>query len=184
LPLVYAGFDANGTYRLFVTKDGGDSWSELPSPPSDGQLGFNNVITVGPYSLGRGLYRPDRVLAFARRRKEGGVINGYHVSPPVESNSWTVLGCCLSDSNPFRKNLDLHGDLHAIDRRGSEGKASETTISANAQQVCVQSFTHGLQLSWDVFDGVPPVAVKAEIAYPDKHIEWSLSSSRAIRLFP
>jgi hypothetical protein len=48
LPLVYPGFDANGTYRLFVTKDGGDSWSELPSPPSDGQLGFNNVITVGP----------------------------------------------------------------------------------------------------------------------------------------
>jgi hypothetical protein len=183
LPLVYAGFDANGTYRLFVTKDGGDSWSELPSPPSDGQLGFNNVITVGPYSS-------DEVyigqIAFWRSLDGGrkGGINDYHVSPPVESNSWTVLGCCLSDSNPFRKNLDLHGDLHAIDRRGSEGKASETTISANAQQVCVQSFTHGLQLSWDVFDGVPPVAVKAEIAYPDKHIEWSLSSSRAIRLFP
>jgi len=37
--------------------------------------------------------------------------------------------------------------------------------------MCVQSFTHGLQLSWDVSDGVPPVTVKAEIAYPDKHIE-------------
>jgi hypothetical protein len=67
---------------------------------------------------------------------------------------------------------------------GQKAKPPETTISANAQQVCVQSFTHGLQLSWDVSDGVPPVAVKAEIAYPDKHIEWSLSSSRAIRLFP
>jgi hypothetical protein len=50
-----------------------------------------------------------------------------------------------------------------------KAKPPETTISANAQQVCVQSFTHGLQLSWDVSDGVPPVAVKAEIAYPDKH---------------
>jgi hypothetical protein len=30
-----------------------------------------------------------------------------------------------------------------------------------------------LQLSWDVSEGVPPVSVKAEIAYPDKHIEWS-----------
>jgi hypothetical protein len=123
VPLVYAGFDANGTYRLFVTKDGGDSWSELPSPPSDGQLGFNNVITVGPYSS-------DEVyigqIAFWRSLDGGrkGGINDYHVSPPVESNSWTVLGCCLSDSNPFRKNLDLHGDLHAIDRRGSEGQAS------------------------------------------------------------
>jgi hypothetical protein len=114
LPLVYAGFDANGTYRLFVTKDGGDSWSELPSPPSDGQLGFNNVITVGPYNS-------DEVyigqIAFWRSLDGGrkGGRNDYHVSPPVESNSWTVLGCCLSDSNPFRKNLDLHGDLHAIE---------------------------------------------------------------------
>jgi len=114
LPLVYAGFDANGTYRLFVTKDGGDSWSELPSPPSDGQLGFNNVITVGPYNS-------DEVyigqIAFWRSFDGGtkGGRNDYHVSPPVESNSWTVLGCCLSDSNPFRKNLDLHGDLHAIE---------------------------------------------------------------------
>jgi hypothetical protein len=114
LPLVYAGFDAKGTYRLFVTKDGGDSWSELPSPPSDGQLGFNNVITVGPYNS-------DEVyigqIAFWRSLDGGrkGGRNDYHVSPPVESNSWTVLGCCLSDSNPFRKNLDLHGDLHAIE---------------------------------------------------------------------
>src|SRR6185312_11180497 len=95
LPLVYAGFDANGTCRLFVTKDGGDSWSELPSPPSDGQLGFNNVITVGPYNS-------DEVyigqIAFWRSFDGGtkGGRNDYHVSPPVESNFWAVLGCCLS----------------------------------------------------------------------------------------
>ena len=54
---------------------------------------------------------------------------------------------------------------------GRKAKPPETTLSAGAKQVCVQSFTHGLQLSWDVSDGVPPVTVKAEIAYPDKHIE-------------
>jgi hypothetical protein len=50
LPLVYAGIDGLGKYRLFVTKDGGSTWTELPSPPSDGQLDFNNTIAVGPYS--------------------------------------------------------------------------------------------------------------------------------------
>ena len=97
MPLVYAGFDANGTYRLFVTKDGGDSSSELPSPPSDGQLGFNNVITVGPYNSDEVYIRQ---IAFWRSFDGGtkGGRNDYHVSPPVESNSWTVLGCCLSDS--------------------------------------------------------------------------------------
>jgi len=43
LPLVYAGINAQGKYRLFVTKDGGSTWTELPNPPSDGQIGFNNT---------------------------------------------------------------------------------------------------------------------------------------------
>src|SRR5262249_7941163 len=52
-------------------------------------------------------------------------------------------------------------------------------------QVCVQSFTHALQLSWDVSEGVPPVSVKAEIAYPDKHIEnMELRFIRGAQTFP
>lgn len=113
LPLLYAGFDANGTYRLFKTTDGGGTWNELPSPPSDGQLDFNNAIAVGQYDSNE-VYIGQ--IAFWRATDGGskGGANNYKVNPPVTDNSWTVLGCCLSDSNPFRKNLDLHGDLHDI----------------------------------------------------------------------
>jgi hypothetical protein len=38
---------------------------------------------------------------------------------------------------------------------GQKAKPPEITISASAQQVCVQSFTHALQLSWDISEGVP-----------------------------
>lgn len=42
-----------------------------------------------------------------------------------------------------------------------------------------------LQLSWDVSEGVPPVSVKAEIAYPDKHIEnMELRFIRGAQTFP
>jgi hypothetical protein len=65
---------------------------------------------------------------------------------------------------------------------GQKAKPPEITISASAQQVCVQSFTHALQLSWDVSEGVPPVSV---IAYPDKHIEnMELRFIRGAQTFP
>jgi photosystem II stability/assembly factor-like uncharacterized protein len=119
LPLVYAGFDAGfdasnaPIYRLFVTKDGGGTWSELPSPPSDGQLFFNNTIAVGPY-ISDEVYIGQ--IAFWRATDGGrkGGKNDYKAIPPIEDNSWTVLGCCLSHPNPYRKNLDLHGDIHDI----------------------------------------------------------------------
>jgi hypothetical protein len=113
LPLVYAGFDALGTYKLFKTIDGGTTWTELPMPPSDGQLDFNNTIAVGDYSS-------DEVyigqIAFWRAVDGGrtGGRNDYRANPPVTTNSWTPLGCCLSHPNPFRTGLDLHADLHAI----------------------------------------------------------------------
>jgi hypothetical protein len=37
-------------YHLFHTANGGDLWTELPKPPNDGQLNFNNVLAVGSYS--------------------------------------------------------------------------------------------------------------------------------------
>jgi hypothetical protein len=115
LPLVYAGFAfPKDVYRLFVTRDGGGSWTELPSPPHDGQLGFNNVITVGPYNS-------DEVyigqIAFWQALDGGrkGGANDYKPTPPMTDNSWTVLGCCLSlPQNTLRKGLDLHGDIHDI----------------------------------------------------------------------
>lgn len=113
LPLVYAGFSASGTYRLFKTVNGGALWTELPSPPSDGQLDFNNTLEVGPSDsdeiyIGQvGLWRTT----------DGGLtggLNNYAASPPTTTNSWTPLSCCLADSNPFRKGMDVHGDNHLI----------------------------------------------------------------------
>lgn len=109
---VYAGFDA-GRYRLFHTADGGDTWSELPSPPNDGQLGFNNALAVGTYN-GDEVYVGQIAL---RRALDGGRVGGlndFKPNPPVTGNSWDNLSCCLTHPNPFRKGLDLHADLHDI----------------------------------------------------------------------
>lgn len=113
-PIVYAGFAiSNDVYRLFVTRDGGSNWNELPSPPHDGQLSFNNVITVGPYNSDE-MYVGQ--IAFHRALDGGrtGGKNDYSENPPVTTNSWTVLGCCQTLPNPFRKGLDMHGDIHDI----------------------------------------------------------------------
>ena len=114
LPLVYAGFAfPQNVYRLFVTRDGGGSWTELFKPPAQQQNWFNNAITVG-------LYSPDEVfigqIAFWRAQDGGrtGDANDYSKNPPVTTNSWTVLGCCQTLPNPFRKGLDMHGDIHDI----------------------------------------------------------------------
>jgi hypothetical protein len=115
LPIVYAGFAVtNDDYRLFVTRDGGANWTELPSPPHDrGQLSFNNVITVGPYNSDEvyvGQIAFHQTLDGGRKGNE----NDYSKHPPISGNSWTVLGCCQSLPNPFRKGLDMHADIHDI----------------------------------------------------------------------
>jgi hypothetical protein len=115
LPIVYAGIAVdNDVYRLFVTRDGGANWAELPAPPHDpGQLSFNNVITVGPYNS-------DEVyigqIEFYRTLDGGrtGGVNDYSQNPAVTTNSWTPLACCQSLPNPFRKGLDMHFDNHDI----------------------------------------------------------------------
>ena len=113
-PIVYAGFDAEGEiYRLFVTRDAGNTWTELPSPPSDGQLGFNNVIAVGSYDSDE-VYIGQIALWRATDGGRTGGKNDYKPSPPIEGNSWTNLSCCLAHANPHRKNLDLHADLHDL----------------------------------------------------------------------
>jgi hypothetical protein len=113
-PIVYAGYGVtNDVYRLFVTRDGGATWTELPSPPHDGQLSFNNVVTVGPYSSDE-VYLGQ--IGFHRTLDGGrtGGENDYSKNPPVTTNSWTPLGCCQSLPNPFRNGLDMHADIHDI----------------------------------------------------------------------
>lgn len=114
--LLYAGYAMNtDTYRLFKTADGGATWAELPSPPSQGQLGFNNALAVG-------LYNSDEVyvgqIALWRATDGGakGGVNNFKVTPPVTDNSWFSLSCCLAHPhvNPFRQGLDLHADIHDV----------------------------------------------------------------------
>lgn len=110
---LYAGFDLGGTYHLFHTTNGGDAWTELPSPPSDGQLGFNNALAVGTYN-GDEVYIGQIALRRATDGGRTGGLNDFRANPPVTDKSWTNLSCCLSHANPFRKGLDLHADLHDI----------------------------------------------------------------------
>jgi len=109
---LYAGFAA-GQYRLFHTADGGDTWSELPSPPTGDQLGFNNAIAVGTYSADE-VYVGHVALRRATDGGKGGGLNDFKANPPITGNSWTDISCCLTHPNPFRKGLDLHADVHDI----------------------------------------------------------------------
>src|SRR5262249_10481508 len=118
-----AGFAVNNDVnRLFVTRDGGANWTELPSPPpppllpgqgSFNQLGFNNVMTVGPYNSDEVYIGHIPFYQTLDGGRKGG-LNHYKPNSPVTTNSWTILGCCQTQPNPFRKGLDLHGDIHDI----------------------------------------------------------------------
>jgi hypothetical protein len=115
LPIVYAGFAVtNDVYRLFVTRDGGANWAELPSPPHDpGQLSFNNVVTVGPYNSDEVYIGQIGFWGSLDGGRAGGA-NDYKPNPPVTGNSWTMLGCCQVHANPHRSGIDLHADIHDI----------------------------------------------------------------------
>ena len=93
---LYAGFDVGGTYHLFHTSNGGDAWTELPSPPSDGQLGFNNALAVGTYNSDE-VYIGQIALRRANDGGRTGGLNDFRANPPVTDKSWTNLSCCLSE---------------------------------------------------------------------------------------
>jgi photosystem II stability/assembly factor-like uncharacterized protein len=112
--VLYAGFNAGGKYRLFTTLDAGNSWRpELPSPPNDSQLHFNNVITVDPGNPDIVYVGQVSLWRTIDGGKKGGA-NDYKGSSPITGNSWTNLSCCLAEKNPFRNGLDLHADIHDI----------------------------------------------------------------------
>jgi photosystem II stability/assembly factor-like uncharacterized protein len=110
---LYAGLAVGSAYQLFHTTNGGDLWTSLPSPPNDGQLGFNNVIAVGSYD-GDEVYVGQIAVRRAIDGGRTGGLNDFGANPPVVDRSWTNLSCCLPHANPFRKGLDLHGDVHDI----------------------------------------------------------------------
>jgi hypothetical protein len=113
-PIVYAGYSgSDGKYRLFKTVDGGGSWSELPSPPSENQVEFNNAIAVGSYDSNE-VYVGQVDLWRASDGGAKGGLNDFKVDPPVTDKSWTRLSCCLVHNNPNRLGMDLHADNHDI----------------------------------------------------------------------
>jgi hypothetical protein len=50
-------------------------------------------------------------------------------------------------------------------------KPIRLSASATARRVCLQNITHELALSWEILDGERPAEVRAEVAYPDRHVE-------------
>jgi photosystem II stability/assembly factor-like uncharacterized protein len=110
---LYAGFDVGGKYHLFHTANGGDLWAELPVPPSDGQLGFNNAIAAGSYNSDE-VYVAQIALRRAMDGGRAGGLNNPNVNPPVTGNSWDNLSCCISKGNTGIENLDLHADIHDV----------------------------------------------------------------------
>jgi len=116
LPLIYAGFRLHNNpdeYHLFKTVNGGDAWSELPSPPHDGQLDFNNALSVGSYDP-NDLFLGQIAFWHALDGGAKGGQNDFKANPQVTDNSWTPVSCCLSTNNPFRSGMDLHADNHDI----------------------------------------------------------------------
>ena len=114
LPLLYAGFSgSDGKYRLFKTVNAGEAWSELPLPPSQNQVEFNNSIAVGSYDSNE-VYVGQVDLWRAQDGGAKGGLNDFKVDPPVTDNSWTRLSCCLVHENPNFFGMDLHADNHDI----------------------------------------------------------------------
>lgn len=116
--ILYAGYATGqnlATYRLFKTANGGDSWTELPNPPSDGQLHFNTAIAVGLFSSDDLYVGQIRVWKAIDGGRTGG-LNDFKTNPPIEGNSWFNLSCCLSHPsvNPLREGMDLHADTHDL----------------------------------------------------------------------
>ena len=65
-----------------------------------------------------------------------------------------------------------------------KAKPPVAVLKTSAERMCAQSLTHSL-LPWNVSDGSAPIIVRAEIAYPDKHIEnIELKSFEGSQLFP
>ena len=114
-PVVYAGYATSSGYQLFKTGDGGNSWTRLPDPPDEGQLGFGNAIAVGRFSS-EDLYVGQVSLWKALDGGSRGGLNDFEVVPPIDDNSWFKLSCCLSfpSVNPLWQGMDVHADIHDI----------------------------------------------------------------------
>jgi hypothetical protein len=89
---------------------------------------------------------------------------------------WAIPGKRSEAQNKITLKIDEAAKAIAYYERekgvaDEKAKPLHVSLSTSVQQVCVQSFTHELTLSWKVSDGQRPVTVQTEITYPDKHVE-------------
>ena len=149
---------------LQLNDDGAPSYLNVPIPVQikDQKLRRDTPFELAPLKgtdvsleAPKEFRKSDRVLKFA-----GWVIPG---RPPVTGTKIT---------------LRLDEAVRAVayyekDKRIPDPKALPLLIavSARAQQMCLQGFTHSVVLSWEVTDGQRPVSLSAETTYPDTNLE-------------
>ena len=120
-PIVYAGYEIllpNGgrTYQLYKTSNGGDSWTQLPSPPNQSSMiAFANALAVGMHSSDDVYVGQINLWRALDGGRKGG-LNDYEPASPITGNSWFDVSCCqtFENRNPLRSGLDLHADIHDI----------------------------------------------------------------------
>jgi hypothetical protein len=66
-----------------------------------------------------------------------------------------------------------------------KGKPPSVVVSASAEQVCAQSLTHQVNISWEVSGEREPLTIVLEITFPDKHVETiGLKPRESSQLYP
>jgi hypothetical protein len=66
-----------------------------------------------------------------------------------------------------------------------KAKPVQIAIKAEARDVCQRGYSHEVTIHWSVTEGQRPVSIRAEIIYPDKHIEnVELRTNEGSRPFP
>jgi hypothetical protein len=67
----------------------------------------------------------------------------------------------------------------------AKAKPAQIAITTDVREVCQRGFTHEVTVRWDVTEGQRPVSIRAEITYPDNHVEnVELRSLEGSRPFP
>ncbi len=146
---------------LQLNDDGAPSYLNVPIPVQvkDQKLRRDTPFELTPpkgtevsLEAPREFRRIDRVLKFA-----GWVIPG---RPPVTGTKVSLRVDMAVRAVAYYEN----------DRRIPDPKAAplRVAVSARAQQMCLQEFTHSVVLSWEIGDGRRPVSLFAEMTYPDR----------------
>jgi len=108
----------------------------------------------------------------------------------LKFTGWAIPGKRSVRSNKTTVKLNEAATATAyyeMEKRKPNPKAKplHISVSTEVQQICEPGYTHKLKLAWDTIDGQRPVTVRAEITYPDRHIEsMEFKPSEGFQPFP